>query len=236
MDILDFNLWFSTKAMIIFFVAVVIISITATLLIRPQDYAKTRFHVFMSILASISVLLIGLSLVISSLTLEGQQEANLTVTEQAIAKLWAVPNELIVRSQNARNKFIKSLYYNNPDLFKLSPREEPETRFSILEEQNIAMMLLQAWEDFLSYKKIIKTSSVPWLCTFIQWAQSPYLKNYFMRYKYFFKDATIEFGNMLFHYASKLPVPTINTEDYPALVSTMLKDPKLIKIFEAHSN
>ncbi len=222
--------------MIIFIILVIIISITATFLIRPAEYEKTRFHVFMSVLASISVLLIGLSLVISSITLEGQQETNLTVTEQAVAKLWAVPNELIVRSQNARNEFIKSLYYNNPDLYYLSPKNEPETRFSILEEQNIAMMLIQAWEDFLSYRKIIKTDDVPWFCTHTQWAQSPYLKIYFMRYKYFFKPTTIELGDLLFAYASKLPVPTTNPEDYPVLVKKMLEDPKIIKIFKAHSN
>ena len=190
----------------------------------------------MSILASISVLLIGLSLVISSLTLEGQQETNLTITEQAVAKLWVVPNELIVRSQNARNEFIKSLYYNNPDLYYLSSKNEQESRFSILEEQNIAMMLIQAWEDFLSYRKIIKTDDLPWFCTFTQWAQSPYLKKYFIRYKYFFKNTTIELAELLFDYASKLPIPTTNPEDYPILVSKMLKDPKLIKIFKAHSN
>jgi len=231
----DFQIFFSTKAMMIFTVLIIVISLAATFFIRPNRYENTRFYVFMSVLASVSALLVGLSLGISSLAFEEQQDINrVTFTEEAVAKLWARPNELIVTSKNARDEFVKSLYYNNVDLYNVPLEKEPESRLSILEEQHIAMVLIQAWEDFLTLRHLIITDDLPWFCTFIQWAQSPYLKKYFFTLKNIFKDTTIGLGEVLFEYAKRLPVPTADPSAYPTLVSEMLKDPKLIKIFETH--
>ena len=237
MDQIDLHIFFSTKAMIIFLGLTILISIVLTLIIRPKEYEKSRFHVFMSILASIAVILIGLSLVISALTFEEQQDINrVTITESAGTKLWLRPTQLIVTSTQARSEFVKSLFYNNIDLFNAPSKIESQTMASILEEQYIAMVLIEAWEDFLTTRHLDKSGDVAWFCTFIQWAQSPYLKKYFQVLKYNFKDTTIRLANLLFAYAEKLPVPTTHPESYLTTAEQMLQDEKVIKILEDHLN
>ena len=235
MDQLDFHIFFSTKAMIIFLCLTILISIVLTLFIRPNEYEKSRYHVFMSILASVAVILIGLSLVISALTFEEQQDINrVSVTESAGTKLWLRPTQLIVSSTKARPEFTKSLFYNNIDLFNAPTKIESQSMASILEEQTIAMMLIESWEDFLTTRHLDKSGDLAWFCTFIQWAQSPYIKQYFYLLKYNFKDTTIALGNLLFEYAEKLPVPTPDPESYLKTGEQMLQDENVIKILGDH--
>ena len=219
--------------MIIFLGLTILLSIVLTLFIRPSEYEKSRYHVFMSISASVAVILIGLSLVISALTFEEQQDINrVTITESAGTKLWLNPTRLIVNSTQARSEFIKSLFYNNIDLFNAPSKIDSQTMGYILEEQYIAMVLIEAWEDFLTTRHLDKSGDVAWFCTFIQWAQSPYLRKYFEILKYNFKETTIDLATLLFAYAEKLPVPATHPESYVTTAQQMLQDEKVIKILK----
>lgn len=236
MNDFDFHSIFSTKTVVISTFIIIAISLIISFIIKPSEYEKTRFHVFMSILASVAVVLIGLSLGISSLALETQQEANrVTVTEQAIATLVVKPYDLIVKSTNMREKFVKSIFFNNLALYNLPSKDEKETRLSIIEEQNVCIILLQSWEDYLTLRHLIITDDNVWIIVFLQWAQSPYLKKYYFMYKHLYTPEAIKLGELLFEYAARLPIPTPDPQAYVTLVSEMLKDPRLIKVFKDSS-
>ncbi len=214
----------------------VIISIIATIFVRPSGFAKSRVYVFISILASVAVLFIGLSLMISAYSFEKQEDTTRkAITKESIDKLWLYPNQLIVNSTHARPQFLQSLYTNNPHLSSIKPKEEPATVISALEEQNLAIVLIQAWEDFLTLRKLDQTGDAVWMNNFIQWAQSPYLKEYFDFLKYNFKETTIRLGTLLFEYGKTLPTPTRDPELYKTTVQKMLKDPRVISLFDEAS-
>lgn len=234
-DSIQLHTFFSTKAMIIFLFLTIAISILITLIVRPREYEKSRFHVFMSVLGSVAVVLIGLSLVISALTFEDQQDINsVTITQNAGSNLWLRPMELIINSKHARTDFIKSFFYNNIDLYSIPEKNEGESILSITEEQNISMTLIESWENFLTIHRLDRSGILPWVCSFLQWAQSPYLKKYFDLLKYNFKDTTISLGDLLFEYAEKLPIPTPDPESYLSLGNQLIKDERFIKILKIH--
>lgn len=223
------------KFVLLFLLSIFLIAIFSTVYFRPEEFKKSRFSVFLSVLASIAVILFGISLIVSSLAFQSSiQVTKASITKEAIDKLWLYPNQLLANSKNARNEFLGSFYYNNPSLYQsiLKKSSQPQTVFTILEEQNIAIVMLQAWEDFMTLRHIDQTGDMVWLNNFIQWAQSPYLKEYFDILKYNYKSTTIELGNLLFEYAKQLPIPTTNAESYHQTIQQLLEDPRLIHLFE----
>lgn len=230
---LRFRSLLSSQATIYTLVLILVISIVLAIFVPPGEFSQSRIYVFMSILASVTVILIGLSLSVSSVALEEQEKVNrASFTKQAIDKLWLYPNELLTRSKLIRPEFLKSLYPNNLHLYQVKTHLEPETVLSILEEQNIAIVMIQAWEDYLTLREFEETGDEVWLTNFIQWAQSSYLKSYFELLKYNFKNVTIEFGHLLFEYARKLPLPTPVPESYRSVVKEMLQDPRISAVFK----
>ncbi|MBJ7449085.1 MAG: hypothetical protein JHC93_01850 [Parachlamydiales bacterium] len=224
----------SWQSMLIFVCLIFIASAIVALKLKPDTFLKSRINVFVSILASVAVLLIGISLIISAATLETTEEnTHMMITKTAIDKLWLYPNELLTKSTSANPDFLRSFYYNNPRLNALKTKEASiDTSQSVLQEQFIAIVMIQAWEDYLTLRKFDSTGDRVWLNNFIQWAQSPFLKDYFENLKYNFKDTTIELGDILFEYGQSLPIPTTNPEIYKNTIDQMLKDEKLIKLFE----
>lgn len=154
-------------------------------------------------------------------------------TKQAIDKLWLLPNKMLASSTLARPAFLGSFYYNNPHLKEACSGQDAEkysSCLSVLEEQNISIVMIQSWEDFLTARSLDATGDVVWINNFIQWAQSPYLKEYFDSLKYNFKSTTIEFGNVLFRFAAKIPRYTYDPEVYRKTVQEVLKDPEYLHI------
>ena len=236
MDKINLHAIFSAQWMFICIITVVGLSIIVTLIVKPEKYKYTRLNVFMSILEGSTIFLIGLSLGISALTLEEQKEVNyVEVMAKAVANMYSKPDELIARSTHAREKFVKSFYFNKINLYNLPEKKEAETRFSILEEQYIMSQLIQAWEDYLRYRHHLLSTDAPWFNVFIRWAQSPFLKDYFNLYKHIHEKQMILLAELLFEYAEKLPIPTPNPDDYVNVVSSMLQDKRfkdIIKISE----
>ncbi len=217
---------------------VLLCSLLISIFIRPTKFPKSRLNIFITIMANVAVVLIGFSLVMSAFNLEEQEKVNkATFTKEAIDKLWLYPNKTLASSTNARPEFLASLYPNNLELYKFASQKEPtvETVASVIDEQYIAILMIQAWEDYLTLRNLDKTGDAVWLNNFLQWAQSPYLKHYFDFLKYNFKPTTIEIGNLLFDYAKKLPIPTPDPEFYRVTVLEMLKDSNVTDLLQRAS-
>lgn len=215
-------------------IGVLIIAFVVAMFLKPEEYPKSRANVFISILASVTVILIGLSLAVSAVTLhEAESLIRVFSTKQTIDKVWLMPNRLLASSTKARPVFLASLYSNNPNLKKACSNAGDEVHSSctsVLEEQNIAIVMIQCWEDYLTARGLDVTGDIVWLNNFMQWAQSPYLKEYFELLKYNFKATTIEFAEILFRYAAKIPVGTSDPEIYHQTVKAMMKDPDFNKV------
>ena len=170
--------------------AAVIVLLLAGLLtaifVKPDEFQKSRANVFVSITASLVVLVMGFSVFVNTLVFEEQKEINnATFTKKAIDSLWLYPNKLLADSTHARPEFRASFYYNNVTLYQSAKGlKSNQSTTSILEEQNIAIVFIQAWEDYLALRRLDKTGDEVWLNNFLQWAQSPYLKQSFNLLKY----------------------------------------------------
>lgn len=209
-------------------------SIICALIIKPKEFHESKAFVFVSILTSVSIVIIGLNVVVNTMTLEFQQTiAKTQFTKQAGYKMWVYPNQLFSEKEKARPEFLSSLYYNNVNLYNMTQNINTKvTVASELEEQFISIDIFQCWEDYLTFRILDETGDSVWLCNYLQWAQSPYLRDNFNRLRYNLAELTIRFGELLFEYASKLPVPTTNPDDYKKLVQKMLKDQRLLDIYE----
>lgn len=226
---------FSIEVIFWFLFIVLLMSILASFFVPPSKFKRSRMSVFVSILASIAVFFMGISLLMSTYTFEQQQEINFaTKTKESIDKLWLYPNQLLVDSRHARDEFLKS-FYPNTEVYSLPNEQKKQTIRSALEEQNIAVVFLQAWEDFLTIRNLEQIGDKVWLTNFLQWAQSPYLEEYFHSLKYNYRESTIELARLLFEYAKTLPIPTKDPELYRETVEKMLKDPRLIDLFKQTS-
>lgn len=200
---------------------------------RPQEFEKTRTKHFFSILGSIAVLLVGLNLLFTSVTFEYNRRYTRTLIVNKInSELWLKPNRLFSESIHARPEFLASLNYNNPALHQAALRSKssgPLSVKTILEEQNIAVVIFQAWEDFLTSRPfdiIGPDENRAWYGCFLVWAQSPYLREYFYVLDQSYDDSTVQFGTILFEYAAKLPIPTTDIA-LSRIITEMQEDPRL---------
>jgi hypothetical protein len=215
-------------------IILIIIGIIAAVLINPGEFNKTRTSVFISIMGSIAVIMLSFNVFLTSTRLENDKIINnAQLTKQSIDKLWLYPNELLHKESNARPEFLASLYYNNITLYNLTKnlKTKPSVK-SELTEQYISIVLIQCWEDYLTFHNLDKTGVEVWLCNFLQWAQSPYLKANFDNLKYNFASKTIEFGKLLFEYAAHIPIPETNPEVYRQTVSKLQNDPRILDLLK----
>lgn len=218
-------------------ITIFLISIVSTYFIKPEEFRKSRIFVFVSMMASIAVVILGFNVLVSTLSVELQK--NITkaqFTKLNIDKSWLFPNQLISEKSQARPEFLASLYCNNLELLKASENlKTDKTVDSILKEQYIAIVLFQSWEDYLTMRKFDETGDVVWLVNFLQWAQSPYLKEEFERLKYNFSPLTIKFGKLLFEYGKIIPIPVTDNKVYKDTADKMLADERLRNIYEERS-
>lgn len=210
----------------------------AALLIKPSDFQKTRLSVFISIMGSMAVVVLGFNVYVSTTGLQVQRTVNnAQFTKESIDKLWLFPNQLFTDKTHARPEFLASFYYNNLTLYDLTKDlHNKPTLQSELEEQYIAIVLIQCWEDYLTFRTLEKTGDDVWLCNFLQWAQSPFLKKYFNNLKYNYASTTRDFAALLFEYADQIPVPTMDPNIYNFYANKLLKNPQLLKIFTETEN
>ncbi len=206
----------------------------AAAFIKPGKFKNTKTAVFISIMSSMAVVIISFDVILTTNSLEKQNMVNnAKFTKQAIDKLWLFPNQLLKDAKHARPEFISSLYYNNNTVYNLTKHNVTEpTIKSEMEEQYIALVLIQSWEDYLTLRNLDKTGDTVWIHNFLQWAQSPYLKKIYDNLKYNFSATTIEFGNLLFKYANTIPVPSNDPEIYKETTIKLLNDPKSKQIFQ----
>lgn len=201
---------------------------------RPDEFQKTRLNVFFSTLASIAILLVGINIIMSALSLENNQKfARISKTKEIVDKLWLYPNQLITQSTRARPDFLASFYMNNAQLYEITAADKtvrPLTTSIILEEQNISIVIIQAWEDALTMQEYDDTGMESWVSAFLVWAQNPYLKEYFKTLHYSYKPSTIAFGNLLFEYAATMPRHPANNDIYDKTAKRLINDPRFIKL------
>jgi hypothetical protein len=207
-------------------------TITA-ILSKPLEFKDTRIAVFFSVMGSMAVIILAFNVYVSTVNLETQRTDNAAhFTKETIDKLWLYPNKLLTEKPHARPEFLASLYYNNQTLYNLTKDvHNIPTINSELDEQYISILLIQCWEDYLTLRTLEHTGDEVWLCNFLQWAQSPFLKKNFDRLKYNFAATTIKLGQLLFEYSSNLPIPTPDPELYRTTVNKLLDDQRLKDIF-----
>ncbi|WP_032112187.1 hypothetical protein [Candidatus Paracaedibacter symbiosus] len=219
-------------------ISILIGGLLAAIFIKPDEFKNTRTSVFVSIMSSMAVIVLGFNVYVSTVGLQNQRSVtSAQFTKDSVDKMWLLPNNLLTEKKHARSEFLSSFYYNNISLYNLTKDlHTEETIESALEEQYIAIVLIQSWEDYLTFRMLDKTGDIVWLCNFLQWAQSPFLRKIFKNLKYNFATTTRDFALLLFEYADRIPVPCTDPEIYNKLSDEMLRDPKLLRIFEARSN
>ncbi|MBA2657148.1 MAG: hypothetical protein H0U70_09235 [Tatlockia sp.] len=203
-----------------------------------EQYKKTRLNVFFSTLASVAIIFVGINIMLSSIAFEYNQKfTRLTKTKEAVDKLWLYPNELLKNSPHIRPEFKASFFLNSPSILNLVDRSKstPLTTVAIVQEQFIANVMLQSWEDCLSDMKYDLTPFEIWLRSYLTWAQSPYLREYYQLIKFEYDDTTNQFAELLFKYAETLPKPIVNPGIYITTVKKLMKDPKYISLMKALS-
>ena len=213
---------------------IVLGSILATAFINPQKFKESKGSVVIAVIASIAIVFLGLNVTLNSVSMDFQADVKKNkLTKDSVEKLWIYPNQLFSEKTKARPEFYASLCYNNLDLYNLTQNLHTKiTVDSTLEEQYISILLIQCWEDYLKLRHFDKTGDDVWLVNYIQWAQSSYLKAQFDRLKHNYSDTTIRLAELLFEYASTLPIPTKDPGVYKKQVQELLKDPRLIAIYK----
>lgn len=208
----------------------------ATIFIKPTEFQNTRTFVFISIMGSIAVIILAFNVYLETITLALQRKVNEAhFTKETIDKLWLFPNQLLTEKVNARPEFLASLYYNNLTLYNLTKESHTKsTLHSELDEQYVGILLIQCWEDYMTLRTLERTGDEVWLCNFLQWAQSPYLKDIFDNLKYNYAPITISFGKLLFEYAAHIPIPVKDPEIYKTTVTKLMADSRLLAIFKEH--
>jgi hypothetical protein len=203
----------------------------------PEQYKKTRINVFFSTLASAAIIFVGVNIILSSISYKNNQRfIRLNITKEAIDKFWLYPNDLLSSDLHIRPEFRASFFMNNPKMHTIAsatPIKGVETINTLYQEQFIANVIIQAWEDCLNIRGYDLTPFNLWLRSFLVWAQSPYLKSYYDNFIYAYEDRTKELGDLLFKYAATLPIPVINSKDYDVVVEKIMNDPKYISMMQA---
>uniref|UniRef100_UPI002612E20E hypothetical protein n=1 Tax=uncultured Legionella sp. TaxID=210934 RepID=UPI002612E20E len=224
-----------TVFIIVTLVIILLGSIFVALKFNPDQYPKTRVSVFFSALASVAIFLVAINIVLTSLSFEyNAAYTRLHQTKASIDKLWLYPNQIITNSHNIRPEFLAGFYPANIKLYNQAhagDSKTPQSIQGIAEEQYISNLLIQTWEDFLNQRKFDSTEVSTWIKSFLTWAQNPYFKEYYELVKFQYEKPTIEFANVLFEYASGIPVPTRDTTIYQKTAQQMLHDERLKKIF-----
>jgi hypothetical protein len=220
-------------------IGIMIFSFYVTIKYRnTEQYKNTRISVFFSTLASVAIIFVGFNIVLTSIAFESNQLfSRVTKTKEAVDKLWLYPNQLLISSHDIRPEFLASFFMSNLELYNmilLPNKKSILTGSGAAEEQFIANVMLQAWEDCLTIRKYDSTPLDSWLKAFLTWAQNPYFEAYYKRIKFAYKESTVQLGDLLFEYAKKIPVPTIDTKFYESTTEKLKKDPRFIalKIFE----
>ncbi|MBA2653216.1 MAG: hypothetical protein H0U73_13270 [Tatlockia sp.] len=200
----------------------------------PEQYKKTRLNVFFSTLASVAIIFVGINIMLSSISFEyNQRFSRHTKTKEAIDKLWLYPNQLVQSATHVRPEFMASFFMNNPKLYQIAiatNKKSPLTLEGSIEEQFIADVMIEAWEDCLAIRKYDQTPLKLWLRSFLTWAQSPYLKIYYDENIYGYVNTTKQLGDLLFEYAQNLPKPVEDINLYNIAVDKMMNDPRFISL------
>lgn len=219
-------------------IAIMIFSLYVTVKYQsPEQYKKTRLHVFFTTLASVAIIFVGMNIVLTSISFEYNQNfSRLTKTKEAIDKLALYPNQLLVNFHHLRPEFVAGFFMTNLDLYDMTLRPQTKSKMTfntILEEQFVADVMIQAWEDCLTYRKYDLTPMSVWIQTFILWAQNPYFKAYYKRMIFAYNPTTKIFGDLLFEYAGTIPIPTKDLSIYQKTIQKMMKNPRYLNLIKS---
>lgn len=217
----------------IFIVLLLLFGAIASIFINPTEFIKTRTYTFLTIMASTAVVILSFNVLMSTIMVHIQMEVNnAQFTKQAIDRLWLLPNQVLTEKTNVRPEFYASLYNNNLTLHNLVKDSKViPTVKSELEEQYVCILLIQCWEDYLTFRKFDKTGDAVWINNFLQWAQSSHLKRQFDNLKYNFASTTRQLAGLLFEYAKRIPIPCTDPHIYEITANKMLADARLHAIF-----
>lgn len=222
------------RVMVFSVVVIIFFSLFVAFKYGAEDYKKTRISVFFSNLTSVVILLVSMNIIVTTVSFEyNQRFLRVNKTKEVIDKLWLYPQQLLKSSLNIRPEFLAGFYLNNLELYNLvflNNKKTPLTVQGIAEEQFIASVMLQAWEDCLMTRKFDETPLKLWVTGFLTWAHNPYFAHYYKIEKFGYKEATIKFAELLFEYAEKIPTPVTDPTVYDKIALQMEKDQRYIAL------
>lgn len=102
-------------------VGLIIIGGLAALFIKPKDFQNSRTFVFISVMASIAVVILACNVFLTTMNLEIQREITVAdFTKKAVDKLWLYPNQVLTEQKHIRPEFLASFFYNNLPLYNMT--------------------------------------------------------------------------------------------------------------------
>lgn len=222
------------RLMVFFVFFIIFFSLFVSFKYGAEDYKKTRFGTFFSTLTSAVILLVSMNIIVTTVSFEYNQHfLRVNKTKEIVDKLWLYPQQLLKNSSNIRPEFLAGFYLNNLEMYHLAfskDKKTPLTIQAIAEEQFIANVMIQAWEDCLITRKFDETPLSIWITGFLSWAHNPYFEHYYKIGKFGYKESTIKLADLLFEYAEKIPVPVTDPTVYDKISLQMQKDPRYIAL------
>jgi len=148
---------------------------------------------------------------------------NKKTTFNIIDRGWLNINKIIAENYNHCPNFIESLYFNwqknDKDIKIYNNKINKYDEWYYV--NYISILIFQSFEDFLTVSDIDETGNYVWICNYLQWVNSPILKNRWNKLKSNFNNSTIQFGDLLFKYSTNFKIN--NSNDLKKLSKFIIK-------------
>ena len=212
----------NTISAIIVFVIVVIIAVLLTRYVPPGQWEGSKIHIFMAILA-------GLSICITFLFYYGvvelnQEQHNLSMVQET-ARLDRILVEDILHQISVVGEHVPHFASTLIPL-QHPPASEPDpiTPQNVFHKLYLSSVIFSAWQDILLAESFSTIEPIAYLSSFLQRANSVELFRLWMTSKLEYNKETQTFGDMLFEYA--LPITDQRPESYITAARAIIADPR----------
>lgn len=189
------SIYFGSVVCIILIIIIYIIYISST---KRTNSTFDRFTNKITLIPGIFVA-IGVILTYNIFTLNIEQ-ASRTATFEMIDRGWLNVNKSIYELYDKCPLFVNSLYYpwQKTKLVSYKLKENISYQDKWYAVNYLSILMFQAWEDFITSSQIDETDEYVWIANFLQWANSPILRNVWSSFKSNYVKTTRDFGDLLF--------------------------------------
>lgn len=154
-------------------------------------------------------------------------------TYKIIDRGWLDVNKKLVEYYDKCPTFVNSLYFDwqKKVLGKETTPNHPDDWYAV---NYLSIVIFQSWEDFITSSIIDETGTVVWINNFLQWSNSPILRNNWSVLKSNYAATTQEFGDYLFYNSSTYKPK--NESELSNLAKTVAESEKLKVILKHRYN